>query len=152
MHTTFFLVLPFVASMMYGLSYVLLEKVVGVHVNPASFMVVNTLVGLIFLCLLIFVKGENIDFSAVAGQGSVWLMILVAAATPSLGWLATIYAIKNTSALYTALAETSYPLFTLAFGFMLFGIKQLNMVTLCGGIVVLCGAVLMIYGQNTTEE
>ena len=147
MFGSFFIILPFIASMLYGLGYVLLEKVVGVHVNPATFLLLNTIAGALTIIPLVLWKGEAIELSAIVTHWSVFLMVVVAAFAPSLGWLATIYAIKNSSALYTALAETSYPLFTMAFGFLLFGIKQLNLVTFAGGMLVLVGAAIMIYGQ-----
>ncbi len=152
MHMTFFLLLPFVASMMYGLGYVLLEKVAGVHINPASFMVLNMVTGLVFVLPLVFVKGEGINFSGIMESWPVFAMVMVASIAPTIGWIASIYAIKNVSALYTALAETSYPLFTMAFGFLLFGIKHLNFMTFCGGALVLVGAMVMVYGQNLDDE
>ena len=85
MSFNFVVLLPFIAAMFYGLGYVLLEKVMGVNINPA-------------------------------------------------------------------LAETSYPLFTVAFGFFIFGIKKLDLITFGGGLLVLIGAAIMIYGQSAGQS
>lgn len=148
MTPSFYVLLPFVASMCYGLSYIIMEKTLGIHVNPATFMILNLLCNIAVILLLVFWKQESIDFSQIAGNGWIILMVFIATAAPTLGWVITIYSIKNMSALYTALAETSYPLFTLAFGLLLFGIKTPNLTTLAGGFLILAGAAIMIYGKN----
>lgn len=149
---TYFLILPFVAAMCYALGYVLVERSVGPSISPASFMVVNTLAGIVFILALVFIKGEPLDFSGMAQGWPMFFTILIAAAAPSFGWVLSIYAIKNVSAIYTALGEASYPLFTLAFGFLLFGIKTINLTTLLGGGLIMAGAVVMIVGQQGHEE
>lgn len=148
MTSSIFVLLPFVASMCYGLSYIILEKTLGIHINPATFMTLNLVCNILVILALVFLKHESVDFSQVVQSGWVILMVVVAAAAPTLGWVITIYSIKNMSALYTALAETSYPLFTLAFGLLLFGIKTPNVTTLAGGFLILAGAAIMIYGKN----
>lgn len=149
MTSSIFVFLPFVASMCYGLSYILLEKTLGIHINPASFMVLSLMCNIVAILALVFWKGESMDFSQVMQSGWVVSMVFIAAVAPTLGWVITIYSIKNMSALYTALAETSYPLFTLAFGLLLFGIKTPNITTLAGGFLILAGAAIMIYGKNS---
>ena len=152
MSSSIFVLLPFVASMCYGLSYIIMEKTLGVHMNPATFMTLNLVCNILVILALVFVKQENIDFSQVTASFSVALMVCIAAAAPTLGWVITIYSIKNMSALYTALAETSYPLFTLAFGLLIFGIKTPSLTTIGGGLLILAGAALMIYGKNSEIE
>lgn len=142
------LLLPFVSALMYGMGYVFLERVLGLHVNPATFLFINTLSGLaVIVCLMVF-DGQALDFKGVTSALPVFLMVLAAASAPSLGWVMTIYSIKHISAIYTALAETSYPLFTLAFGFLFFGLREWNMLTLAGGAMILAGAAVMVYGQH----
>lgn len=148
----YFLVLPFIAAMCYALGYVLVERSVGPSISPASYMVVNTLAGIVFILALIFIKGEQLDFSGMTQGWPMFLTILIAAAAPSFGWVLSVYAIKNVSAIYTALGEASYPLFTLAFGFLLFGIKTVNLTTLIGGGLIMAGAFVMILGQQSQEE
>lgn len=152
MSTLFFILLPFMASVLYGLCYVFLEKTLGLYINPVTFMVANLLCNAVVILSLIYWKQESVDFSQVAGHGMLMLVVFIAAAAPTLGWVMTIYSIKNTSALYTALAETSYPLFTLAFGLLIFGIKTPNFTTLAGGFLILVGAAIMIYGKNMDLE
>lgn len=149
MSSLFFIILPFVASLMYGLCYVVLEKTLGIAVNPVTFLVLNLFCNLSVIIALMVFKGEVVDFSQVTSNAGLALMVFVAAAAPTLGWVMTIYSIKNMSALYTALAETSYPIFTLAFGLLFFGIKTPNITTFVGGFMILAGAAIMIYGKNS---
>ncbi|MGH1456574.1 MAG: EamA family transporter [Alphaproteobacteria bacterium] len=152
MSTIVLVSLPFIAAMFYGLAYVLLEKVMGTSVNPATFLAINTVSGIFIIALLVLFNGQKIELLPSTYTLPILTMVIVAAAAPSLGWLFTIYSIKHSSALYTALAETSYPLFTMAFGFLIFGIKKLDIITCSGGLLVLTGAAIMIYGQGLNAQ
>ncbi len=152
MNPLFFLVLPFLSAMCYALGYVLIEKSVGPAISPASFMIINTLAGIVFISGLIVFKGEPVDFSGLRAGWPMFFTIIVAAAAPSFGWVLSVYAIKNVSALYTALGEASYPLFTIAFVFLFFGVKHMNFATLAGGALIMAGAFVMIWGQQNHEE
>lgn len=152
MSFNFVVLLPFIAAMFYGLGYVLLEKVMGVNINPATFLTINTFSGLIIIAGLIVFGGQRIELLPATHNASVIVMLFVAAVAPSLGWVFTVYSIRHSSALYTALAETSYPLFTVAFGFFIFGIKRLDLITFGGGLLVLIGAAIMIYGQSAGQS
>jgi drug/metabolite transporter (DMT)-like permease len=145
------LLLPFLASMMYGAGYVFLERVLDVHINPATFLVVNTLTNVLAVLFLVFVHGYAVEINSVFKSLPVFALVLAAAAAPSIGWVATIYSIKYISAIYTALVETSYPLFTLAFGLLFFGLKEWNWITLSGGVLIMAGAAVMLFGQNKIE-
>ncbi|MCB1783772.1 MAG: EamA family transporter [Alphaproteobacteria bacterium] len=143
--------MPFFASAFYGLSYVFMERTLGVHLNPTTFLFFNTLAEVIAIMLLIHVQGEHLDIRSATSSWPIFLMVIAAATLPIGGWVLTIYSIRHLSALYTALAETSYPLFTLAFGFLIFGIRQFNMTTFLGGALILVGAGIMVYGKNQAE-
>lgn len=144
----FLLVLPFVASAMYGLCYIVLEKIVGIHISPPTFLCINAVANLFAILYLVYGHGDKIDFKPALQSWPVLTMAVVAAGAPVIGWVFTIYSIKNTSALYTAFAETSYPFFTLVFGFLIFGMRQMNFTTFCGGLLIFAGAVVMVYGKN----
>ena len=149
MPIAFIVIFPFIAAMCYGLGYVLIEKVVGVHINTATFFAINTAVCIPVLLAVMCWKNQSLDFSPVFANWPVLLLVLAAALAPCLGWVFSIFAIRHTSALFTAFAETSYPIFTMAFGFLIFGTRHLNLMTFLGGLLVLLGAVIMIYGQNS---
>lgn len=145
------ILLPFIASALYGLCYVLMEKVVGIYVSPASFLAVNTVANIAAILFLVAVHNDTLDLKEMLGSVPVFLMVVAAASAPAIGWVMTVYSIKNISALYTALAETSYPLFTIIFGFLLFGIREMNWVTFCGGMMILVGAAIMVYSKAQIE-
>lgn len=152
MHPHIILALPFIAAMCYGLGYVLIEKALGVHINMASFLILGVITSIITYIPFALAIGQPIEFSGMMKTTGIFVLVLTAAGITGLGGIATFYAIRHTSALYTALAETSYPLFTMAFGFLLFGIKQLNFITFMGGLMVLAGAIIMIYGQKSAAN
>lgn len=153
MPTSMLVLLPFVAAMCYGIGYVLIERVVGIHINTATFYAINTVICILVLLWFVFWQGESVDFKTFSSAtAQTWLLIIMAAAIPCLGWVFTIYAIRHTSAVFTAFAETSYPIFTMAFGFLLFGIRQVNPATIIGGVIIFMGAVIMVYGQNIGQS
>ena len=146
------LILPFIASAMYGLCYILLEKVLGVHISAPTFLSINACANLVAIIYLVYGHGDTLDFRPVFASWPVFLMVIVAASAPVIGWVFTIYSIKNTSALYTAFAETSYPLFVMAFGFLIFGMRQASFTTICGGLLIFVGAVIMVYGRSEAQS
>lgn len=152
MYSVFIMLFPFIAAMFYGLGYILIEKIVGIHMNTATFLTLNTITCIPLIVFLVVAKNEPIEFSGLMTHWRIVVMIMVAALAPSLGWLFTIHAIKNSSALYTAFAETSYPVFTIAFGFLIFGMRQMDFTTFIGGLLIMMGAIVMIYGQSTAQN
>ncbi|MBI1301384.1 MAG: EamA family transporter [Alphaproteobacteria bacterium] len=144
--------LPFIAALCYGLGYVLIEKVVGVHVNVTTYLFCSYLTGFMLLVPVLIFFQEPISVGKLLKSLSVLVLVLSTCLLINLGGLATFFSIKANSAIYTAFAETSYPLFTLAFGVFLFAAKKPNMITIIGGIIVFFGAVTMIYGQSVLKQ
>lgn len=152
MPTIVFLIMPFFASMLFGICYVLIERTIGIHINPVTFLLINAIALLACVAGLVVFKGEVISFKGMFSSTPILLMTLIAISTAVVGWVLSVYAIKNVSAVYTAFSETSYPLFTLAFGFLLFGMRSYSLSTICGGLLILVGAVIMITGHPSQEE
>lgn len=138
---------PFIAAALYGLGYVLVERTME-SINVFTYMVIGILATLIALVGIWYFKGEAFSFNIPeANKWPTFAIIFLAAMAPTLGWVFTVYAIKDISPLYTAFAEVSYPLFIPLFAFLLFGARHLQWQTLLGGALIMAGAAVLILGQ-----
>lgn len=136
---------PLVAAMFYGLAFAMAEKALNIT-NVLTYMVINTGTGLLVLLYLFHVKGEALNFSFAQDKRDIAFMVMAAGA-PSLGWLFTLFAVRNTSALYASFAEISYPLFAVLFLFLFFGLRSIDWTILLGGGLIMLGSFIMLYGQ-----
>lgn len=137
---------PIIAAMCYGLAYAMTEKALKIT-NVGTYMTVNTLFGVIIILYLFTIKGEPLKIDFTTSPKDLWF-ILLSTAMPSIGWVFTMFAVKNTSAVYTSFAEISFPLFTLLFMFLLFGLRSIDWTILIGGGLIMTGSLIMIYGQT----
>jgi len=141
--------LPVFAAIFYALTYIFLEKTMD-KINLSTMLTVTTGIGtLAWICVisvLIFIKKQPFQLELLKDT-SLLFYLLPASLLGTLGYLFTLYAVKNTSASYTAFAEISYPLFTVLFLFLFFGVRQFDWSLLLGGGLVLLGSFILIYGQ-----
>lgn len=142
MTTAFF---PFIAALFYGLGYVLLERTLH-HFTIVSFLLMNGMMGII-VALSLWILKRDTFLTGVPFDKNMLAFFVLAGLVPSLGWLFTIYSVKSTSAVYAAMGEISYPLFTLLFAFLLFGVRSWSLTTLLGGGIIMIGSFILVYGQ-----
>lgn len=136
---------PILAAMCYGLAFAFTEKALKIT-SAVTYLTISAAVGFFFILGLVAVKGERFSWGFLHNPKDMTIF-LIAAIAPSLGWLFTTYAIKNTNASYAAFAEISYPLFTLLFLFIFFGLRSLDWTILLGGSLIMIGSFIMVYGQ-----
>lgn len=137
---------PIMAAALYGLGFALIDKATQT-INVTTYIFISASSGLLTAFLLWFFRYEPINFSFLSEKWQTLFIIAGAAIAPSLGWILTIYAVKNISPAYAAFAEISYPLFTLLFLFLLFGVKHFGWSILFGGGLIMLGSFIMVYGQ-----
>lgn len=137
---------PIIAAMVYGLSFAFAEKALKIT-NTSTYMLFCCLSGLITVMAFMAVKREGLSFTFLNNKQDLMAMIF-AVATPWIGWLFTVYAIKNTSAAYAAFAEISYPLFTVLCLILFFGVRQFDWHVLLGGAFILLGSFILVWGQS----
>ena len=140
-----YIAFPIIAAMFYGLAYAAGEKALKL-INISTYMLMGWILGIPILLFLTKIKGEPISFEFAQNPKDLWF-IVIAVIAPNLGWLFTLYAVQKTNASYTAFAEISYPLFTILFLFVLFGIKHFDWHLLIGGTFVMVGSFLLVLGQ-----
>jgi len=141
-----YLFFPLFAAMFYGLAFAFTEKALKL-VNISTYLMLSGATGLAVAAAFVLFKGQSVSFEFTNNSKSL-AIVATAILAPSLGWLFTAFAIKSTSASYAAFAEISYPLFTVLFLFLFFGMRTLDWTLLVGGLLIMSGSFLMIYGQS----
>ena len=137
--------LPIIAAMFYGLSFAFTEKAFKI-INVSTYLFWGGVLAFVSCALLMKLKSESLIFDMAGNWSNFWI-VAVAVTAPSIGWVLTIFAIKNTSASYAAFAEISYPLFTLLVLFLVFGVRQFDWNIIAGGALIMAGSFIMISGQ-----
>ena len=132
--------------MFYGLAFAFTEKALKL-VDISTYLILGALAGVAMASSLVVLRGQPLSFDFINSTKSL-AIVAVAVLAPSLGWLFTMFAIKTTSASYAAFAEISYPLFTVLFLALFFGLRSLDWTILLGGILIMSGSFLMIWGQS----
>lgn len=138
--------LPFLSAAFYGLSYVLLEKILK-SVSMLSYMLVSSIFLTTVLIGIALLKPGFVSFDFLSDRKTA-LVFVVAVVVGIAGWIATLIGLQNTSATYVSFAEISYPLFTLLFLFLLFGEHQLNVQSLIGGALVMAGSIVLLMSRT----
>lgn len=136
---------PIAAAMFYGMAFALMERALQAT-NVVTYMVMSALVTLPLITILALIKKEAVSFDFLSSKASL-AIVIAAVIAPAFGWFLTAYAIKNTNAAYAAFAEVSYPLFTILFLFLFFGIKHFDWHLFTGGLLVIAGSFILILGQ-----
>lgn len=142
--------LPFLSAALYGLGYVLLDKLLK-NIPILAFMVVSSCIMTVAIGATAFLKLSPENFSFVNDK-KILLIFLATIVINIAAWITTLLALQNTSATYVAFAEISYPLFTILFLFLLFGEKQFSWQSLVGGALILAGSVLLVSAQIFTSK
>lgn len=140
--------LPFLSAALYGLSYVLLEKLLS-SVSMLSYMIASCFCMMVTVGIFAFLRPDLLSFSFVSDK-KILLLFLISTFVGIAGWVTTLVGLQNTSASYVAFAEISYPLFTVLFLFLLFNEYQLTWHSLVGGALVLAGSIVLVAARLKT--
>ena len=137
---------PFINAILYGLYYALLER--NYQKLPMSTVaLVSALTSLVLLLFLTGTKLVPLDMSFLKDKQSV--MLVIAAQIVSIGVTVMMYlAIRYASATYLAFGELGYPFFVAIFAYLLFGTKELNWHIAAGGIFIVVGCSILLYGRT----
>jgi drug/metabolite transporter (DMT)-like permease len=138
--------LPFMSAALYGLGYILIEKMLkGVPV--LAYMVVNSLLFSIILVTIYLFRREQTSFEFLSDKKALALFLLTLAVNAT-AWVITLLSLKNNNATYTAFAEISYPLFTVLFLFIVFGVAQeWTWQSVLGSVLIFGGSVLLVFSH-----
>ena len=137
--------LPIGAAMFYGMGFALMDRALQVT-NVVTYMLLGAIITVPLVGILAGVKHESVSFDFI-NRWQDLALVIAAVAAPAIGWFLTAYTIKNIGGAYAAFAEVSYPLFTILFLFLFFGIKQFDWHLLLGGLMVIVGSFVLVFGQ-----
>ena len=134
-------VAPVLAAACLGLTYALNEKILK-DVTLPTYIVVYSVVTIIVMGIVHATTSYKVNFEPLAKPAVLhWIMLSVLASV--FAWCLTLFTIQNVSAVYAAVGEVSYPLFSVLFSFLIFG-RHLDFSTLLGGGLILFGNYVII--------
>lgn len=135
------------AAVLWGIYYVVTAKVVP-NFPPHLILFVDSIIVAVLAALsLYFWPVETSVYKSVFGPNFKMLaMVGVISFAASFMIIASLGGMNATMA---ALIEISYPIFIIAFAWLLFGENHLSIPTAVGGVLILAGvAVISIYGES----
>lgn len=147
----FYPILPFIAAALYALDYVLIKSLTD-KINMTTYYIVSLIICLFLALGHGVITKERISLDVFKSEPVLLYLIIIAAIAGSIAWVMTTYTIKNISAHYAAFGEVSYPVFTLIFTYLLLGVRQFDLTSVIGGLLVVAGSSIMIYGRVNTGE
>lgn len=145
-----YIFLPFLSAALYGLSYVLLDKILK-EVPIVAFMLISSCILVITIGSFSLYKPDLFSISFMSDK-KIALIFFATIAINITAWITTLIALQNTSASYVAFAEISYPLFTILFLFLFFGENQFTWQSLLGGFLILVGSIVLVASQLTAPK
>lgn len=144
--------LAFMASALWGLTYTLDEKVLE-DIPPVKLYFLHCVVGLFISGSVWIANGGKISELYPSASESANRKILMASMLIGcMAGLAIIASIVRLGASLAAILEISYPIFVLAFSWILFG-KTTNRSVMVGGALIFLGsAIIIVFGHEGTKS
>jgi len=130
------------AAILWGLSYT---------INQATLQYFDTTELLFFEALVVFIilagyfifKGNLGSFTSKLGNPKMFALIMGSALIYIVASYFILKSITASNASLAAIIESSYPIFTVLFGFIFFGQLQLNLMSGIGFILILSGIIIV---------
>lgn len=137
------LVYAFLAATIWGLDYVLGEKIFKYRISPVTLLTLQMFIGVI----IFFIAGYRMQLKqelALILSNRTLLWITVAAILSfNLGNLFIFLSIRAKNATLAALIELSYPIFTMVFAWLLFQENHVTISVTIGSILIFAGIVVI---------
>lgn len=133
-----------IAAVMWGLGYVISEKLLRIGMTPAFMMVISNILMLPFLiAITAYVdhgKGQwHMFFSS---KEMIWLTLVMGALVIG-GNLLILTSINEKNATLASLIEITYPIFTCLFAWIFLKETQINWTQAAGGLLIFSGVCLI---------
>jgi drug/metabolite transporter (DMT)-like permease len=139
------IVLSLVASMLWGLVYVLDEQILRSISVPSS-LAITFLFAAVASTLLAYYSGNlHKDLEVMVSSDRLLRLVAIQVVVFVVAELAIGLAISRKDATLSGLVEISYPVFTALFAFLLFKEKELNLGTMFAAVLILIGISLIYY-------
>ncbi len=130
----------------WGLGYALTEKLLHNGVSPSVTLLMIVLLQVpVFLFLAINSGSIKPSIDVLSKDTNLLIIAIIMCVVFTLGNIFIMQAVGLKNASHVNLIEITYPIFTVLFTFLLFKTVHLNWASAFGGIMVISGAILMIY-------
>jgi len=137
------------AAVCWGMSYAACSPLLKKGLDPLVFLLGYALFGLLGAILALSSTGRlSLAFKSPALNASDIGWFLFSVAGSALGAYLTYAAMGAKNPTLVSLIEITYPLFVVLFAWVFFRETQLNVVTFCGGLLVLAGVSVIIIGER----
>ena len=136
--------LAIAASIVWGLSYALSEKLMKGGLPPTFVMACT---GALYLLICVVIATGTGHFKQGLGtlqeSKNLLPLLLLVGSLHAIGALLIYYSISMKNATLTSLVEITYPLFTAIFAYVLYREVQVNLWTAFGGLMIFSGITLI---------
>lgn len=139
------LIYALAAACIWGIDYVLCDRIFKYKISPVSLLTAQLLFGLLIFSVISYRTQLKHDMLIILSNPSLlWLMVF-ATITFNLGNLLIFLSIQAKNATIAALIELSYPIFTVLFAWLLFSENNLSTSVLIGGSLIFLGIIIIAY-------
>jgi len=136
---------PVWACLCWAFSYVTLEQSLT-KISIPTWLALNAL-ALVVAAFALSSDDQAISLNSIIVDRKTLVLVGVCLAATIGAEVFTIMAIKNVSATYAAFGEMMYPFFIPIFAYLIFGVKELNISTLVGGVMIMFGGFILVSGK-----
>jgi len=137
------IVLSLAASVLWGLVYILDEKVYK-YISVTTALGIASFFAFIFMVIIAGVRGELMpDLRTLAGSKEAMILMIVLTVVFVAAEICIGLSIDSKNATLAALVEVSYPLFTALFAVLLYKTNHLTPSVLVGGFLIMSGVLVI---------
>lgn len=142
------LVYALIAAMIWGLNYTLEERVFKFQISPLTLLAAQGwLSAFIFTGLSYAFHLKRDLVTLTSGRVEILYFFILALITVVAGNFFIAISIQAKNAVFAALVEESYPLFTILFGYLLFKESHLTTPVIVGGFLIMIGVIIMTLAE-----
>lgn len=137
------------ASICWGMSYAASGPILKKGCSPLVLFFGYTLLGLLGSLAALLSSGRlagALRLEGVSRPDILWFLFSVGGS--ALGAYLTYAAMSAKNPTLASLIEISYPIFVMLFTWVFFREVQFNLITLCGGLLVIAGVTVIILGER----
>ena len=136
------------ASILWGLGYVLSEKVLKTGITPAVYLFVVSILGTICYGLVTLLEGWRGSYDVLLVERRNILLLFITAFIFVVANILISYSVLAKNATMASFIEISYPVFTAFFAWLIFREVQFNFASLIGGLLIFSGVAFIFFGSK----
>lgn len=134
----------FSTAILWGLSYVVIERVLKAGISAPMIMFIYTALAAPFFLIWLLQSGRLLpELNLVLGSKLLWFYSAIFVLAYIAGNLMIFKSVSLKNSTMTSLVEISYPIFTIIFSWLLFREFNLNLFSAIGGVMIFCGVILI---------